>query len=346
MGRRPIAIAAGAGTVAGALGLRPQKVALGPVVGAAVGRPSPASTPTRPRPPIASATVLAYRVASAAIFRDAQVSTAGRARRRPGSCRSSCRSKRAPGTSAPSTSVRWPTYWAAPTSGPSPTSASSRRSTCWPAPSSIRTRAIRGAGVLRAHDALQARHRARVAAVGAARLPALPHRRGPPAGAGKRPDEPTRRAARCAQPHRHHRRGRRRSARHPRVDPVVRRHRRADLHRDLHDVPRQRTRLRQRRVPAAPDELHRDARSPRPPGRRAHAHQPELASAPGPLLHLRGPRDTGADDGSKSKASPRSSTSTSRTAKSAPSTRSGCSASRSSCSTTASTARSEAAAAR
>ena len=74
VGRRPIAIATGAGTVAGALGLRPQKVALGPVLGAAVGAALSRIDPDVSAAAIASATVLAYRTASAAIFRDAQVS--------------------------------------------------------------------------------------------------------------------------------------------------------------------------------------------------------------------------------------------------------------------------------
>src|SRR6266511_2173511 len=72
-GAGPVAVGAAAGTVAGALGLRPQKVALGPLLGAAVGRvlasrgrPAPGST-------MASGTVLAFRVLSALLFRDAQV---------------------------------------------------------------------------------------------------------------------------------------------------------------------------------------------------------------------------------------------------------------------------------
>ena len=65
-------IGTAAGTVAGLLGLRPQKVALGPVVGLAVG-----AALERRRTPgavVAAATVLAFRVISAALFRDAQVS--------------------------------------------------------------------------------------------------------------------------------------------------------------------------------------------------------------------------------------------------------------------------------
>ena len=60
------------GAVVGAMGLRPQKVAMGPVVGAAVGQalshgPAPAAV-------VASGTVVAYRSLSALVFRDQQVS--------------------------------------------------------------------------------------------------------------------------------------------------------------------------------------------------------------------------------------------------------------------------------
>ena len=69
----------------------------------------------------------------------------------------------------------------------------------------LRSRASRpaGAGVLRAHHAVHPRHRPGVAALGASRLPALPHPGGPPARAGQRPDEPARGAARRPQPDRH-----------------------------------------------------------------------------------------------------------------------------------------------
>ncbi len=70
----PVAVGAVTGTVGGLLGIRPQKVLLGPLFGAAVGqvlgswrRPMPASV-------VAATTMLAYRVASSLIFRDAQVS--------------------------------------------------------------------------------------------------------------------------------------------------------------------------------------------------------------------------------------------------------------------------------
>jgi hypothetical protein len=70
----PLAVGAAAGAVAGALGLRPQKVVAGPVVGVAVGRALQAIDAHVPAPVVAATTVLAYRVASAVVFRDAQVS--------------------------------------------------------------------------------------------------------------------------------------------------------------------------------------------------------------------------------------------------------------------------------
>jgi uncharacterized protein YqgC (DUF456 family) len=68
-----VVVGTSAGTVVGAFGLRPQKVALGPLVGAAVGL---AAARRRGVPPaaVASTTVLAYRLLSAGLFRDAQMS--------------------------------------------------------------------------------------------------------------------------------------------------------------------------------------------------------------------------------------------------------------------------------
>jgi hypothetical protein len=60
--------------LAGALGLRPQKVVLGPLVGAGVGRALAARGRPVPAAAVASTTVLAYRVLSALLFREAQVS--------------------------------------------------------------------------------------------------------------------------------------------------------------------------------------------------------------------------------------------------------------------------------
>ena len=73
-GAGPVAVATGTGALAGALGIRPQKVVLGPVFGLAVGRAVAARR--RPVAPaaVAAGTMAAYRVGSALVFRDAQVS--------------------------------------------------------------------------------------------------------------------------------------------------------------------------------------------------------------------------------------------------------------------------------
>jgi hypothetical protein len=91
-GAGPVAVGTVSGAVAGALGLRPQKVALGPVVGAAVGlaarkragvgrdarRRAGVGRAVRrhgvPASAVAGGAVLAYRVVSALLFRDAQMS--------------------------------------------------------------------------------------------------------------------------------------------------------------------------------------------------------------------------------------------------------------------------------
>jgi hypothetical protein len=70
----PVAVATGTGALAGLLGVRPQKVLLGPLFGAVIGRLLAARQPSVPGAIVASTTMVAYRVASAALFRDAQVS--------------------------------------------------------------------------------------------------------------------------------------------------------------------------------------------------------------------------------------------------------------------------------
>jgi hypothetical protein len=71
-GAGPLAVGTGTGAVVGAMGLRPQKVAFGPVVGAAVGQAL--SRRTASGALVASSTVLTYRSLSALLFRDAQLS--------------------------------------------------------------------------------------------------------------------------------------------------------------------------------------------------------------------------------------------------------------------------------
>jgi hypothetical protein len=82
LGVGPVPVATAAGAAAGALGLRPQKVLLGPVTGAAIGfglagwhRPGDAfSAPAVPGSVAAAAAVVGYRVVSALAFRNPQVS--------------------------------------------------------------------------------------------------------------------------------------------------------------------------------------------------------------------------------------------------------------------------------
>jgi hypothetical protein len=78
-GAGPVPVATAAGAAAGALGLRPQKVLLGPAVGAAIGlglagfgRPSRADRV--PGSVAAAAAVVGFRTASALLFRDPQLS--------------------------------------------------------------------------------------------------------------------------------------------------------------------------------------------------------------------------------------------------------------------------------
>jgi hypothetical protein len=78
-GAGPVPVATAAGAAAGALGLRPQKVLLGPVAGAAIGlglaRPGLAERGRRiPGSVAAAAAVVGFRIASALLFRDPQVS--------------------------------------------------------------------------------------------------------------------------------------------------------------------------------------------------------------------------------------------------------------------------------
>jgi hypothetical protein len=73
LGAGPLSIGIGTGAVAGTLGVRPQKVALGPVLGAVVGGSFRAASPDAPGALVAATTVLGFRCLSAAVFRDEQV---------------------------------------------------------------------------------------------------------------------------------------------------------------------------------------------------------------------------------------------------------------------------------
>src|SRR5215475_380885 len=73
-GAGPVAVGAATGALGGLLGIRPQKVLLGPLFGAAVGRGLAARRHPVPASVTAAVTMAAYRVTSALVFRDAQVS--------------------------------------------------------------------------------------------------------------------------------------------------------------------------------------------------------------------------------------------------------------------------------
>ena len=73
-GAGPLTVGAVSGAVAGGLGLRPQKVALGPVLGAAVGRAYELRDRAAEPAVVAATSVVAFRVLSALLFRDPQLS--------------------------------------------------------------------------------------------------------------------------------------------------------------------------------------------------------------------------------------------------------------------------------
>jgi hypothetical protein len=73
-GAGPVVVGASTGAVAGAMGLRPQRVAMGPLVGLTIGLVSARRRRRAPAAAVAATTVLAYRTLSAMLFRDPQVS--------------------------------------------------------------------------------------------------------------------------------------------------------------------------------------------------------------------------------------------------------------------------------
>jgi hypothetical protein len=73
-GAGPLAVGTASGGVAGGLGLRPQKVVLGPAVGAAVGGAFGLRDRAAEPAVVAATSVVAFRVLSALLFRDPQVS--------------------------------------------------------------------------------------------------------------------------------------------------------------------------------------------------------------------------------------------------------------------------------
>jgi hypothetical protein len=73
-GSRPLTVGTVSGAAAGVLGVRPQKVALGPVLGAAVGGAFELRDRSAEPAVVAASSVVAFRVLSALLFRDPQVS--------------------------------------------------------------------------------------------------------------------------------------------------------------------------------------------------------------------------------------------------------------------------------
>jgi hypothetical protein len=73
-GAGPVVVGTAAGAVAGGLGLRPQKVVLGPVLGAAIGRGLATRPGLKAPAVVAATTVVGFRAVSALVFPDPQVS--------------------------------------------------------------------------------------------------------------------------------------------------------------------------------------------------------------------------------------------------------------------------------
>ena len=191
-GASPLAVGVAAGAVAGAMGIRPQKVVLGPVVRAR-GRRGAARAAAGGR--CAAASVLTFRTVSPLVFRDPQVSLLA---------------DRVP---APRTAVRGAARGTDPVRRhrlrPRPRRATGGVHRDAPDVGIVasldaagRTGVRPGGGgpararVLRAHHPVHAGHRARLAALGPPRLPAVPHAGRAPAGAGQHADEPARGTAR------------------------------------------------------------------------------------------------------------------------------------------------------
>ena len=258
----PRTVGTATGVVVGALGIRPQKVAMGPVVGAVIGQ----ALSRGPAPPavVASSTVLAYRSLSALIFRDQQISLLAdrvSAADLPFVVPRPARSRYV-GTGyvrelAEELGARYTAD--APDTGIVASLDALAGPLFDPAQVDPLVREFYEHTTRFALDIVPA-----VAAVGKARLPAVPHSGRAPLGSGQHPDEPTRGPARDSQPYRHSQR-RRRHGICARLDQVVRRRRRADHGRHLHHLhPRATV------ATSASDSRYRKAASP-PPCSRDHA---------------------------------------------------------------------------
>ena len=167
----PVAVGAATGALGGLLGVRPEKVVLGPLLGAAIGRAMAAPPGPAPAAAVASATMAAYRVAAALAFRDDpgvsllgdRVDGRGPAVRRAARGQVAVRRHRLRARTGRASS-------AATMSRTRPTSASSPRSTSWPARVRPGRRRPAGPRVLRAHHPVHPRHRARSGGCGCGRV--------------------------------------------------------------------------------------------------------------------------------------------------------------------------------
>ena len=211
-GAGPVPVATAAGAAAGAIGLRPQKVLLGPAVGALVGLGLGRSG-QQAGSVAAAAAVVGFRTSSALLFRDPQLSllaervkAAGRPVRGAAGQPDQVRRHRL----RPVAGAGAGRHVHARRGGHRHRGLAGRAGRAVLRPG---RGGPAGPRVLRAHHQVRARHRAGVADVGAPGLPAVPDAAGPAARPGQRADEPAGGAARGTQPDRHHhRRGRRRPA--------------------------------------------------------------------------------------------------------------------------------------
>jgi hypothetical protein len=261
----PVAVGAATGTVGGLLGIRPQKVLPGPLFGAAVGRVLASRRRPVPASVAAASTMLAYRVASALVFRDAQVSLLAervRAEDLPFVVPREARSRYVgTGYVRELAEVLGGRYVA---SAPDVGIVASVDELAGPDfdPASIDPRV---------REFYEHTTRFTLDIVPRWRLWVRPgyllYRTvvARPLGQANVPMNQRETQRGIRSPNRHDHFGRHRRRGDPGVDPVVHRYRRADLRRHLYHLPAWRPRVRQRRLPAPAGQLHRDAAAARPP---------------------------------------------------------------------------------
>jgi hypothetical protein len=282
----PVAVGAATGTLGGLLGIRPQKVLLGPLFGAAVGRVLASQRRPVPASVAASTTMLAYRVASALVFRDAQVSLLAeqvRAEELPFVVPREARSRYVgTGYVRELAEVLGGRYVADATDVGIVASVDE-----------LAGPEFDPAGVdPQVREFYEHTTRFTLDIVPEWRLWVRPgyllYRTvvARPLGQANVPmnERETKRGRRRRR--RLRRRLRRRRRGHPRLDPVVHRYRRADLRRHLHHLPARRPRIRERRFPTPAGQLHRDAAAACAPPRRPDLDQPQRPRPAGALPRL------------------------------------------------------------